>query len=91
MSIVRLERDAKSGVSYIGFDNDAPVARTVSLSDLVVVDLDDRDHCVGIELAMRYDRTTEKTWQTVVDYCPELKAVYPDAAALRDAHSAIPA
>lgn len=88
---MRLERDARSGASYIAFTDAAPVAHTISLSDLVWADLDTRDQCVGIELAMRPECITESTWELIVGYCPDLKEAFPDVSALRDGPAAIPA
>jgi uncharacterized protein YuzE len=46
-----LEHDTDNGCLYLRASGN-PVARTVSLSDLVMVDLDDAGEVVGVELAM---------------------------------------
>jgi hypothetical protein len=81
---VLLERDSRTGASYIVLVDRGIVARTINASDLVMVDVDSDDRPVGVELAMDYRKITEDTWRTVVNAWPSLKEVFPDARTLID-------
>lgn len=81
--MVLVERDAQTGATYIVIDDAAEVARTLSPSDLVNVDVDANGHPIGIEFAMRQENFGEDTWHDLVNACADLKGMFPDVTALR--------
>ena len=52
-----------------------PVAGTVSISDLVMVDIDASGHLVGVEFVMPPSRITVETVDCVAEQFPTLKGL----------------
>ena len=71
-----LEQDLVSGATYVRL-MDAEVARTVSVDDLISVDVDARGDVVGIEFAFPIKDATAQNWQAVFTRFPDLKTVVP--------------
>jgi uncharacterized protein YuzE len=66
--------DAEAGATYLEFA-DAAVARTVSVSDLVMVDLDARDEAIGVEFAVLPSKITADMLGRLAERFPHLKGL----------------
>lgn len=69
--------DAEMGATYLELV-DAPVARTVTVSDLVMVDVDAAGVPVGVEFAVAPGKITLAMVERVVERFPGLSAVLSD-------------
>jgi uncharacterized protein YuzE len=58
--------DTESEATYIEIVPGAKIAKTVSISDLVMVDVDDAGKPVGVEFVMRPNQITDMIVKTVV-------------------------
>lgn len=67
-----IEQDVDAGTAYFAL-SDAPVARTVHISDLVMVDVDDSGHPVGVEFATVPQKLTWDQFAPLFNAYPELK------------------
>jgi uncharacterized protein YuzE len=78
--------DAEAGATYLKLA-DAAVARTVSVSDLVMVDLDARDEAIGVEFAVLPSKITAVMLDGLAERFPDLKGLRDtDAWLLTAAH-----
>jgi len=68
------ERDETTGATYYQVNN-SPVVRTVSISDLIMVDVDENDDPVGLEFAMDPSLANYRELAALVDRFPSLVAV----------------
>ncbi len=66
--------DTEVGSTYLALRDD-PVVRTVSVSDLVMVDLDEHDEPVGVEFAIGLDRITVEMLERLGERFPTLKGL----------------
>jgi uncharacterized protein YuzE len=66
--------DAEAGATYLELA-DAEVARTVSVSDLVMVDLDARDEAIGVEFAVPPSKITADMLYRLAERFPHLKGL----------------
>jgi uncharacterized protein YuzE len=67
-----IEQDVEAGAVYFAL-TDAPVARTVHVSDLIMVDVDENNHPVGVEFAMVPQQATWDQLGPLFNAYPELK------------------
>jgi len=66
--------DVEAGATYLEL-GDAEVARTVSVSDLVMVDLDAREEAIGVEFAVIPSKITADMLYRLAERFPDLKAL----------------
>lgn len=66
--------DVEAGATYLEL-TDAEVARTVSVSDLVMVDLDARDEAIGVEFAVPPSKITAVMLDGLIEGFPHLKGL----------------
>lgn len=71
-----IERDEVTGASYYRLA-DLPVARSVHVSDLVVVDVDKADQPVGVEVAVDPKRLPAKELEELLRRFPRLAGRLP--------------
>jgi uncharacterized protein YuzE len=64
--------DVEAGATYLEL-SDVPVARTVSVSDLVAVDVDETGSPVGVEFAVAPNKITDRMVERVADRFHTLK------------------
>jgi uncharacterized protein YuzE len=69
-----LTYDAGVGATYLKLA-DAVVARTVSVSDLVMIDLDARDEAIGVEFAVAPSKITVVMLARLAERFPHLKSL----------------
>lgn len=71
--------DPEAGATYVSYKDDVRVARTETISDLVMVDLD-RDHdVVGVEFVVPLHSITQQMLRQLADYRPEpFKRLFSD-------------
>jgi uncharacterized protein YuzE len=67
-----METDPESGASYFTL-SDEPVVQTASITDLIMVDLDEHGRPVGVEFAGS-ELPNAVGWQRLFDRFPELRA-----------------
>jgi hypothetical protein len=79
-----LERDTVTGASHVVFDPNAEIARTKSVSDLIMVDIDEAGVPIGVEVAMDYRRLNDEHWRLVINAFPVLKETFPNFATFAD-------
>lgn len=70
------ETDIKTGATYILL-SETSVKRTLHVSDVVMVDLNDDDAPVGIELAVPAATLDRRDWHALAHAVPEVKAIFP--------------
>jgi len=68
-----VEYDREVGATYIGLLPKRAVARTVSVSDLVMVDLDADGEPIGVEFAVGPERVTAQMLDRAVERFPTLR------------------
>lgn len=73
-----VQYDPDVGATYVVL-SETPCARTVEVSDLVAVDVDEHGDPVGVEFAVAVHQITESMIAGVVSVFPELKAVIGDS------------
>ncbi len=71
---VFLEHDAHSGASYLRI-LDAPVARSIHVTDLVMVDVEDSGQPVGVEFTMGTHAATPEDMRELFRAFPALEKV----------------
>jgi uncharacterized protein YuzE len=79
---VLLERDLTTGTTYYVLDEDAPIARTVHVDDLIMVDVDDQGRPLGIEIVGPL-LNVEQAWSRLIGTFPALVREFPHAYALK--------
>lgn len=67
--------DIQAGATYVTL-TEHKVARTVSVSDLVMVDLDDQGQPVGVEFVVPPAKITSKMLDRLSDRFPTLKNLH---------------
>lgn len=67
--------DPGLGVTYVRLVGTAEIARTVSIGDLVMVDVDEHDQPIGVEFLVPPGRISAATIERVVERFPSLKAL----------------
>ena len=80
------EYDPEARATYLAL-TDRPVARTVSVSDLVIVDIDDVGEPVGVEFALEPARVTNAMLTALVREFPALRPLVDDRSWLLTATS----
>lgn len=68
--------DLEAGATYVELVVDAGLVRTVSVSDLVMVDVDKYGQPVGVEFAVPPARITGDMLAQLADRFPDLKALH---------------
>ena len=63
-----------SGATYVRLQ-ERPVARTVSVSDLILVDLDDEGQPIGVDFAVEPQKVTDGMLERLADRFPPLKGL----------------
>lgn len=71
-----IERDEATGASYYRLSG-APVVRTVHVTELVMVDLDDQGRPVGVEVATNPERLDPRDVKELIRAFPELVGQLP--------------
>ena len=66
--------DAEAGATYLELA-DAEVARTVSVSDLVMVDIDAHEEAIGVEFAVPPSKITADMLGRLAERFPQLKGL----------------
>jgi uncharacterized protein YuzE len=69
--MVLVTYDVDAGATYVEF-SEATVARTISVSDLVMVDLSADHHVVGVDFAVAPRKITRPMIDALVKRFPEL-------------------
>lgn len=69
--------DKTTGVCYFTL-TDAPVARTHSVTNLIMVDLDANNDPIGIEFAMNFNQVSEEDWIALSQAYPSLSEAIRD-------------
>lgn len=64
--------DPYAGATYIELSDQKP-ARTISVTDLVMVDVDERGRMVGVEFAVRPDEISDEMLGALVAHFPDAK------------------
>jgi uncharacterized protein YuzE len=69
------EADMKTGAVYVLLSEGA-VARTVDVSDVIMVDIDDDDVPLGIEFAVPVGAVGHDDWYALAKVVPEVKEIF---------------
>jgi hypothetical protein len=69
------ETDPQTGATYVEL-SEAPVARTLHVSDVVMVDVDETGTPVGIEFAVLPPDVDRADWYALADLVPEVKEIF---------------
>jgi uncharacterized protein YuzE len=69
------EADMRTGAVYVTVSEGA-VARTVDVSDVIMVDVDDDDTPLGIDFAVPIDAVDERDWHALAELLPEVKDIF---------------
>ena len=78
--------DLQAGATYLQL-RDADVAHTVTLSDLVMVDVDVHGEPIGVDFAVAPGQITERMFQTLEGYQPQIfKELVADRSWLYNAY-----
>jgi uncharacterized protein YuzE len=67
-----VQYDTEAGATYVEL-SDASVARTVSVGDLVMVDVDEHGEPVGVDFAVLPGKITDSMLYAVAERFPPLK------------------
>jgi hypothetical protein len=76
------ETDMNTGATYVLLV-ETPVARTLHVSDVVMVDVNEYDKPVGIEFAVPAASVDQHDWQALADVVPEVKEIFLQDSAAR--------
>jgi uncharacterized protein YuzE len=69
------EADMKTGAIYVLL-SEASVARTLHVSDVIMVDVDEDDTPVGIEFAVPVASVDQHDWHALAEVVPEVKEIF---------------